>query len=207
MNRDNALHKKVLTMTTVAFLSALVAVLQILSYVSPIKVGIFNMSFVLIPVVVGGILTNPKAGAFLGGVFGLVVTIACITGMDAGGNILYMANPFFCILICMVKGIACGFVPALVYKLISKGSKNMAAIILSSVLCPIVNTALFCVGLTVLYYDILVSWAGGTAVFYYMFTVLIGINFLIELAINIVLCPAISAVVFGINRSTSTLKR
>lgn len=192
-NRNNAsnLHSRVRKMTEVAFLAALIVVLQLLSYF--IKLGPFNMSFVLIPIVIGGILYGQSTGAFLGGVFGLVVTIACVAGLDQGGFILFSANPFFCILICMAKGILCGLLSALVFKLLSKGNKkSFPAMLISAGICPIVNTALFCIGMTVFYYDTLLEWAGGTAVFYYMFTALIGINFVIEFLLNLILGPSIA---------------
>jgi uncharacterized membrane protein len=54
-------HAKVLRTTQLAFLAALVAVLQVLSYT--IKIGVFNLSLVLVPVVIGGILgTVSKVG-------------------------------------------------------------------------------------------------------------------------------------------------
>lgn len=194
MKNSNTMHAKILRITQVAFLAALVAVLQILAYT--IKFGPFNMSFVLVPVVIGGVLLGPKVGALLGGVFGAVVSIACITGLDAGGFLVFTANPFMCILLCMLKGIAAGFVSALVYKVLAgKLKSNMLSIALSTVLCPVVNTGLFCIGMALFFYDTLVSWAGGTGVLYYMFTGLIGINFVIELLLNIILCPIISQTV------------
>jgi len=187
-------HAKVLRTTQLAFLAALVAVLQVLSYT--IKIGVFNLSLVLVPVVIGGILLGPKAGAFLGGVFGAVVAIACVTGLDVGGAMLFAANPFICIVLCLLKGIAAGFVSALVYKVLAGIFKfNVLASALSTILCPVVNTGLFCIAMLLFYYDTLVAWAGGSGVFYYMFTGLIGINFVIELLINIILCPLISEAV------------
>ncbi len=187
----NNMHAKVLRTTQAAFLAALVAVLQVLAYT--IKLGPFNMSFVLVPVVIGGVLLGPATGGFLGGVFGAVVAIACVTGMDAGGFILFSANPFLCILLCLVKGIAAGYISALVYRLLSRKIKfNMLATMFSTVLAPVVNTGLFCIGMALFFYDTLVAWAGGSGVIYYMFTGLIGINFVIELLLNIILCPIIS---------------
>ncbi len=187
----NNMHAKVFRTTQAAFLAALVAVLQVLAYT--IKLGPFNMSFVLVPVVIGGVLLGPATGGFLGGVFGAVVAIACVTGMDAGGFILFSANPFLCILLCLVKGIAAGYISALVYRLLSRKIKfNMLATMFSTVLAPVVNTGLFCIGMALFFYDTLVAWAGGSGVIYYMFTGLIGINFVIELLLNIILCPIIS---------------
>ncbi len=194
MKRPNSMHARILRLTEVAFLAALVVVLQLLSYT--IKLGAFNLSLVLVPVVIGGILLGPKVGALLGGVFGVVVAVACVAGMDTGGFILFTANPFCCILLCLVKGIAAGFISALVYRVLSvKFKSKMLATTLSTIFCPVVNTALFCAGMALFFYDTLVAWAGGTGVIYYMFTGLIGINFVIELLLNVILCPIISQTV------------
>ena len=97
-------RQKTRKLTHVAFLSALIVVLQVLTYF--IKAGPFNMSFVLIPIVLGGILYGPEVGAFLGSVFGAVVVVVSVAGLDIGGLMVFDANPFLCVLLCMLKGIA-----------------------------------------------------------------------------------------------------
>ena len=81
-------RQKTRKLTHVAFLSALIVVLQVLTYF--IKAGPFNMSFVLIPIVLGGILYGPEVGAFLGGVFGAVVVVVSVAGLDIGGTLIGM---------------------------------------------------------------------------------------------------------------------
>ena len=98
--------------------TAIVVVLQLLG--SFIKIGTFSFSLVLIPIVVGAAVYGPGAGAFLGGVFGAVVTIACANGSDYGGSILFTANPFLTIFICMLKGILAGAAAGGVYNLAAK---------------------------------------------------------------------------------------
>ena len=67
--------------------------------------------------------------------------------------------------------------------------------ILAGIVSPVVNTGLFCLCLTLLFHDILLSWAGGTEVIYYILFVLTGLNFLVELAVNLVLSTVIVRVV------------
>ena len=98
--------KKIKKMVGLSIFTAIVVVLQLLG--SFIKIGTFSFSLVLIPIVVGAAVYGPGAGAFLGGVFGAVVTIACANGSDYGGSILFTANPFLTIFICMLKGILAG---------------------------------------------------------------------------------------------------
>ncbi len=183
-------HKKILKLTQAAFLFALIVVLQIITYF--IKLGPFNLSFVLVPIVVGGFILGPKYGTVLGAVFGLVVTIVSAMGMDGAGFILFSANPVFCTLICVLKGAAAGFVPAMIYKAITKNGKfKPLAMFLAAASAPVMNTGIFCLGMAVFYKDILSQWAGGTNLLIYTITGLVGINFIFELVLNLVLCPVI----------------
>lgn len=174
--------------TILGMFCAIIVVLQLLSYV--IKIGAFNLSLVLIPIVLGAYLYGPKAGAVLGAAFGITVTVCCFAGMDAGGFILVSANPLLTTAICMVKGIAAGFFAGLTAKLL-KDKNDSLAITLSAVVAPIVNTGLFCTSMFLFFKDILTEWAGGTNLVTYIIVGLTGINFLIEFVLNIIAAPSL----------------
>lgn len=181
-------NKKVEKLVGLAIFAAIVVVLQSLG--SLIKIGPFSISLVLIPIVVGAAVYGPGAGAFLGGVFGVVVSIACVNGTDTGGEILFSARPFMTIAVCMGKGILAGLAAGWVFHAMSR--KNVyAGVLLAAVAAPTVNTLVFCLCLRLLFYDVLLSWAGGLNVVYYVFTTLIGVNFLAELIVNLVFSPVI----------------
>ena len=188
---------KVQRLVGLALLTALVVVLQLLA--GTIQIGPFSPSFVLIPIVVGAALYGIGAGAYLGGVFGLVVTIACITGADKGGYILWSASPVLTAFICMLKGIAAGAVAGAVYRATSTRHKT-AGTVLAAVVCPIVNTGIFVAGMFLAFREILVSWAGGSNVVYYAIVVMVGVNFLVEMGINAVLSPVIVRVIGAITK-------
>ena len=185
--------ERILRLTQIAILTALVVVLQLLSYV--IKIGTFPLSLVLIPLVVGGALFGPRAGGFLGLVFGVVVTFGCITGFDVGGAILWNVNPFLTALVCLVKGTVAGFVGGLIATILQKKGHSFLGVLLSAVAVPIVNTGLFTAAMWFLFKETLVSWAGGQDVVYYVFFGLIGVNFVIEFVINLVLAPTSERIV------------
>ena len=81
MNNSNGKTRR---LAGLALFTAIVVVLQLLG--SFIKVGPFAVSLVLIPIVVGAAVYGVSAGAWLGFVFGVVVTIAVVTGADQGGD-------------------------------------------------------------------------------------------------------------------------
>lgn len=189
--------EKTRRLTGLALLTAIVAVLQVVA--SFIKFGPFTITLALAPILIGAALYGPKAGAYLGGVFGLVVLIACILGWDSGGNALWNANPFLTACICLVKGIAAGLAAGAVYRAIVGGSRAhgrmMTGSIVAGVVSPLVNTGLFVLALTLLFHDILVTWAAGSELIYYIVFGLTGINFVLELVLNLVLSTVIVRVV------------
>ncbi len=192
------MSKNIIRMVQVAMLAAIIVVLQLLSYV--IKIGTFNLSLVLIPIVVGAILYGPKTGAFLGGVFGVVVTVCCVTGMDAGGAILWNASPVLTAAICVAKGALAGLCAGAVARLFKGPRSRYVGMALAAMTAPVVNTGLFLVGLSTCFYGILVEWAGGSDLLYYIVFGLVGINFLIEFALNAVLSPVVVRIVNALRK-------
>ena len=67
-------------LVTLAIFTALIIVLQLTANVA--KIGPVSITLSLVPIVVGAALYGTGAGAYLGGVFGLVVLMCCISGMD-----------------------------------------------------------------------------------------------------------------------------
>ena len=189
--------EKTRRLTGLALMTAIIVVLQVVA--SFVKFGPFPITLALAPIIIGAALYGPKAGAYLGGVFGIVVLLACILGWDSGGSILWNANPFLTAVICLCKGILSGLCAGLVYRAVAGSGRShgrmLGGSILAGIVSPVVNTGLFCLCLTLLFHDILLSWAGGTEVVYYILFVLTGINFLVELAVNLVLSTVIVRVV------------
>lgn len=183
--------EKTRRLTGLALLTAIIVVLQVVA--TFIKFGPFPITLALAPIIIGAALYGPKSGAYLGGVFGVVVLLACIMGWDAGGSVLWNANPFLTAVICLAKGVLSGLCAGAVYRALS--AKPLLGSIAAGIVSPVVNTGLFCLCLALLFHDILVAWAGGTEVFYYILFGLTGVNFLVELAVNLVLSTVIVRVV------------
>lgn len=192
--------EKTLELVQLSMLAALVVVLQLLSALIPPIAGMVSITLTLIPVVIGAILFGKKGGAMLGFVFGLIVLINCIAGLDPGGNILWTVNPILTALLCIIKGVAAGFVPAAVYSAVMKDEKigdkaKSPLTLVAAVLAPVVNTSIFVVGMLLFFKDTLTVWANGEPILSYILVGLAGINFTIEFLINILLTPAIIRIV------------
>ena len=194
-------NQKILRMVQLSMLIALVVVLQIVSAMIPPIGGMVSITLTLVPVVVGAILFGKKGGALLGFSFGVIVLINCITALDPGGNILWNVNPFFTLLICLVKGTVAGFVPAVLYGLVHGKAEQVGvgrkfgAAMVAALSAPILNTGLFVCGMLLFFKDTLYAWAGGTEIMTYILLGLAGLNFLVEFLINIILSPAIVRIV------------
>lgn len=186
-------NAKIKRMAAIALLMALVVVMQFISGLIP-TVGGFSFSLVLIPIVLGAALYGPSAGAILGGTFSVIVYINCVTGVDAGGAMVFQANPVLCFLVVMAKGILAGMAAGAVYKLLSEKNRYIA-MLCAAIVCPVVNTGIFVVCMLLFFIDVLNAWADGGALFGYIMTALVLANFVPELIINIVFSPASTRIV------------
>ncbi|MBP3395630.1 MAG: ECF transporter S component [Clostridia bacterium] len=180
-NRREATQRLVL----LALLTAIVAVLAYFG--GFIKIGgLASISLTLIPVVLGAALCGPAAGAWLGAVSGAVFFMtadaAFWLSLSIPGTIITV----------MVKGIMAGFCAGLVYKLLERFNRYVAVLV-SAVVCPVVNTAIFLLGSVIFFLDAVKSMAAAenVSVFVYLMVFFVGLNFVFELITNIVLSPAI----------------
>ena len=144
MNRKN--HASVVRLTSLALLAALVVVLQTVA--SGIRIGPVPISLTLVPIVVGAILFGPGAGAGLGAVFGVVCLIAGITGADEFTNVLWVASPFWLVVVCVGKAVLCGLCAGLVAKALRH--RQTISCILAALTAPVVNTGVFAIGFILL---------------------------------------------------------
>ena len=185
MKRQN---ERILKMVGIAFMMALVVVMQSISGIIP-PIGGFSISLVLIPIVLGAAVYGPGAGALLGATFGIIVFINCVTGADPGGAMVFQANPVLCFLVVMAKGTLAGWASGAVYCLL-KDKNAYIAMLAAAIVCPVLNTGIFVACMFLFFIDVLSAWAGGGNVVGYVLTGLIVANFVPELIINIVFSPA-----------------
>ena len=118
----NKSSKRIRNLVMLAILAALIVGLQ---FIGGISIGPFSITLTLIPIVVGAIILGPAIGAVLGLIFGLIVSIFSVTGRDPGGQMVFAASPVIAWALCLLKGAAAGFLPAVVYRAVKK--KTLAA--------------------------------------------------------------------------------
>ena len=173
-----------------ALLTALVFILQFMG--ASIRFGTFSISLVLIPIAIGAITCGKGIGTWLGFIFGMAV----FASGDA--SLFWAVNVPGTIITVLVKGMAAGFVAGLVYELLVKlfGKKmTYVAAIAAALICPVVNTGVFLLGCLVFFMETVTAWAGGSNVGSFMIFGLVGINFIFEMAVNIIFAPAITHII------------
>ena len=198
-DRRRKQKQQLLSLVQLALLTAVILVLQLAGVAIHLPIpGATNISLVLIPIALGAMLLGPAAGAFLGFVFGLVVYISGgVMHLDFFTGFLFDNNPLITAGICLVKSTLAGFLGGLVYRLLSK--KNvLLAVFAAAAVIPLVNTAVFCLGCLVILDTIrgLMSAAaiGGTAI-HFIFIGCAGLNFVFELAVNMIFSPALERII------------
>lgn len=177
-------------MVGVALLTAIVVVLQLVG--SFIRFGQFSVSLVLIPIVVGTALYGWKGGSWLGLVFGITVLVsgdaALFLNVNIAGTIITV----------LLKGVLAGLVSGLVYKALEEKNQYLG-VVAAAVVCPLINTGIFLLGCLVFFMDTIRQMAEGAGfgseVGTFMIVGLVGLNFVFELVVNMVLSPVIVRVV------------
>ncbi len=168
-------------LTGLALLTAIVVVLQLLT-TAVARAGMFSFTIALVPIVVGAALYGWKSGAWLGFVF------ACLTLLDAGA--FFAISIPGTIITCIVKGTMAGLMAGVMYKLIEKKNKFIAVLV-AAIIAPIMNSGFFVLGCLLFFADFAKQLAGDTNVLVYILVGFVGINFFIELGVNLVLSPTI----------------
>ncbi len=182
---SNSLSRKeqIKKLTVGAVLMAIVIVLQLLG--SFIRFGPFSVSLVLIPIVIGAAICDAKVSTILGFTFGVAVLLSG----DAAAFMQF--DVFGTIVTVLLKGTLAGLAAGLVYKALEKVN-IYCAIVVSALVCPIVNSGVFVLGCVVFFFEDLAAWApAGQGTFKYIILGLVGANFIFEVLSNMILSPVV----------------
>ena len=188
MKTEKSLKAK--RLTGIAVLLALVIVLQ--AFGGTIPLGVVQLNFTLVPIVLGALLYGPIVGAFLGFACGVVVLAQVIAGGNPFYTIIWTNDPIVTTLTCIVKTTAAGFLSGLFVCFFDK-SNDKKTVFIASGIVPIVNTSLFIIGC--LFMSGVYQMAGGENVIKFILVGLVTFNFFFELAVNLLVAPALHRVI------------
>lgn len=186
-------------------LAMLVALLMIFCFtpIGFLKIGIVEITFNMIPVVIGAIAIGPAAGAFLGALFGAASFWQCF-GQSTFGTLLFGVNPFFTVLICFVPRILAGLLPGLIFRAMTNKKDNIAAYFVSAAVGSLTNTVLFVGGFCLLFKDTMLGMASdnGLSPLAFIATAFL-LNAAVELVANTAIVAAVSKAVTKAEKSKS----
>ncbi|MBR0189353.1 MAG: hypothetical protein IJQ23_03075 [Clostridia bacterium] len=188
-------------LTYFSVLTALTVVLQLIG--NTVRIGVVTLNFSLIPIVLAAILLGVWYGTALGAITGLIILLHCgILGADGFTNVLFATDPVIISLVCIVKTAAAGAVSALLFKLISKKS-GFAATLVASGIVPVVNSGLFILGMLCIIPSLRAAgfMAEGANAFSVIVIGFVGLNFVFEFALNLIVAPALYRVINVVDRS------
>ena len=184
----------------VATLASLVVVLQLIS--NYIQFGTVSITLALIPMVIGAIIYGPLVGLLLGGIMGVIVLTSPST------MTFFSFNAILTILLCILKTGLAGFVCGWLYKGLIRlnflgKAKLPIAIILPTLIAPIINTGMFVFGTAVLFQGLSITSEAGEIIelvpsqggfgqaFLASASFVIITNFVVEFAVCAVLSPSL----------------
>ncbi len=192
-----------------AQLAILIAIMLLFAFtpLGYLKIGAIELTLMVLPVAIGAIVLGPAAGAILGGVFGLTSFIQCF-GTSAIGVFLLGVNPFFTFLTCMVPRVLCGWLSGLLFRALHRIDRTRIASYFAASLSTALLNTIFFMGAILLFFwhndaflGQMSDWGIATESVWVFLVAFVGINGIVEAAVNFVVAAAIAkAVVRFVNK-------
>ena len=187
-------RNKTVRLATAGILTAIVIVFQFIG--ASIKFGTFSVSLVLIPIVIGAALGGKWVSAWLGLAFSVVVLLS------GDASVFIAIDPIGTVITVILKGTLAGFVGGIIFEALKK-INTYFAVVVSAILVPVTNTGIFLLGCRLFFFETIKEWGIGLGfenTLTYMIVGLVGVNFIFELVINIVLSPTVVGVVKNLSK-------
>lgn len=150
IDQKDSNRRKTLRLTQLAMLSAII-LLMAFTPLGYLKIGPLEITFLMIPVVLGAILMGPIDGAILGAVFGATSFVQCF-GFSVFGATLLAINPVYTFIICFLPRILIGLVSGYLLKGLEKMHVNQAVSYALAGLTGALTNTVFFVGFLILFF-------------------------------------------------------
>lgn len=180
MNRSEKVHK--ITLTAILMAIILVMAFTPLGY---LRVGIVSITFLAIPVVIGGIVLGPGYGGLLGIVFGLTSFAQCF-GMDPFGTALMGLSFWKTLVVCLVPRYLIGLFAGLLYPALRKLDRSGILAAAGTALVGALTNTVFFVGMVILFFKN--TYFGGSGVWE-----IIMLFFSVNVVLEAIVCSVVGA--------------
>lgn len=113
-----------------------------------------DISLMMIPVGIGAMLMGPKAGTWLGFIFGATSFYQSMTGSSPFSTMLFNINPFYAFLLCIPTRMLMGFLTGVIFKVVQKlDRKKTACFFVGGFFAAFLNTLFFMSVLIICYWN------------------------------------------------------
>ncbi len=148
--------KKGMNVKDLTTLGLLTGILLVMSFT---PLGYFHtfgldISLMMIPVGIGAMLMGPKAGAWLGFIFGATSFYQALTGASAFSAMLFNISPVNTFLLCIPTRMLMGFLTGVIFLIVSKlDKKKTACFFVGGFFAAFLNTLFFMGTLILLFWN------------------------------------------------------
>ncbi len=200
MSNTNKSTTKTKMLVLYALFTAIIALLSLtpLGYLS---VGAIDITFIVVPVVIGAIMLGSKGGAFLGLIFGISSFLSAngIGVPSPFGAVILSISWWRTAVLCIIPRVLMGFFTGLIFEFLAKnGKKSFWKIALTSLIGPILNTLFFMSVLFLLFgsSDYITELRAGQNLLAFA-AAFVGLNGLIEAGVSFVVSTAVVKAIFA----------
>lgn len=210
---DNSTKLKRVNVRSLAQYAILTAIIFILSFtpLGYLKVGMIEITFIIIPVAVGAVVLGPVGGAVLGGVFGITSFIQCFT-TSPFGKFLFALSPVLTFVTCLIPRILCGYLAGLLFKVLAKkGKGGVLPYVAAGIATPLLNTLFFILSIVLFFWkneafiSQMGSWGITTDNVWVFFIAFVGLNGLVEAIVGAIVGSAVSKGVMSFLKKSHTV--
>lgn len=180
---------KVRQITLAAILTAII-LLMAFTPLGYLRVGPVSITFLVIPVVIGGMILGPVWGGFLGAVFGATSFAQCFMG-DPFGAALVAINPLATAVTCLVPRILIGVVAGVLFPVLWRTSKRSTISFVGTSIAGTLTNTVFFIGMVIGFFKN--SYFGGAGVGN-IIAIFFTFNMVLELVVGIFVSTALSVV-------------
>lgn len=159
-----------------------------------------DISLMMIPVGIGAMLLGPKAGAWLGFIFGATSFYQAMMGSSPFSAMLFSINPLFTFLLCIPTRMLMGWLTGLLFGLFRKADRRKTLCFFAGgFFAAFLNTAFFMSALILLFWNTeyiqgFNEALGGLNPFLFVMA-FIGVNGALEMPASCIVCGVVSKAV------------
>jgi len=197
--------KSILSMAQTAILLSIV-ILMAFTPLGYLRIGALTITFVSIPVVIGGMVVGPISGLILGTAFGITSFVQAFLG-DAFASTLFTLSPVRYFLMCVPTRMLMGLFSALIFKGLKKLGGKTWYFFATGLIGAFLNTLFFMSALVLFFFESELiqgyyNTIGAKSILSFV-VIFVGINGVVEMIVCSIVGGGVAKVVSRLIKKTS----